>query len=377
MKKKRLFFCVICLWGCLLAGCAEKQLLSSQSSGNPAYEQQQIIVTGDIEKDRAISVAELRQLPQKEVQGSFQRTTGMTEKVKGSGPDVKDVFARLGIDMADYKGIGFAGRDGYYCLVTPEMMQNTELILALAIDGKNELANDMRPARLCAEGEFGPYWVRMVDKLILYKEIPKKEISSVWIFDNLTAGIEPYEYEYYGSQDPSIELAQIFSRFDNVNNRAFFTMKSADGFIKNEALNMVSKDYYIKIEGEGAPMNIAPNIKLGMNVKHIAWFSSNADAVVFPEQMQELIGAQKIAGQTGISLVDMLEEVQVRDTQAKQFELIGVNSENVKISARDLAKGMVVRADDGSYPVVWAPGTDLPAVSNLMRIRIIPANPAE
>lgn len=377
MKKKRLFFCVICLWGCLLAGCAEKQLLSSQSSGNPAYEQQQIIVTGDIEKDRAISVAELRQLPQKEVQGSFQRTTGMTEKVKGSGPDVKDVFARLGIDMADYKGIGFAGRDGYYCLVTPEMMQNTELILALAIDGKNELANDMRPARLCAEGEFGPYWVRMVDKLILYKEIPKKEISSVWIFDNLTAGIEPYEYEYYGSQDPSIELAQIFSRFDNVNNRAFFTMKSADGFIKNEALNMVSKDYYIKIEGEGAPMNIAPNIKLGMNVKHIAWFSSNADAVVFPEQMQELIGAQKIAGQTGISLVDMLEEVQVRDTQAKQFELIGVNSENVKISARDLAKGMVVRADDGSYPVVWAPGTDLPAVSNLMRIRIIPGNPAE
>lgn len=377
MKKKRLFFCVICLWGCLLAGCAEKQLLSSQSSGNPAYEQQQIIVTGDIEKDRAISVAELRQLPQKEVQGSFQRTTGMTEKVKGSGPDVKDVLARLGIDMADYKGIGFAGRDGYYCLVTPEMMQNTELILALAIDGKNELANDMRPARLCAEGEFGPYWVRMADKLILYKEIPKKEISSVWIFDNLTAGIEPYEYEYYGSQDPSIELAQIFSRFDNVNNRAFFTMKSADGFIKNEALNMVSKDYYIKIEGEGAPMNIAPNIKLGMNVKHIAWFSSNADAVVFPEQMQELIGAQKIAGQTGISLVDMLEEVQVRDTQAKQFELIGVNSENVKISARDLAKGMVVRADDGSYPVVWAPGTDLPAVSNLMRIRIIPGNPAE
>ncbi len=368
---KKMVICVICLLGCLICGCGESQVLSSISSGNSEYEQQEITVTGDIENNKVISVAELRKLPQKEVQGSFQRSTGMTEIVKGSGPDVKDIFRKLGIDVTHYEGIGFVGRDGYYCLVTPEIMQNKELILALAIDGNNELGNDMRPARLCAEGEFGPYWVRMVDKLILYKEIPKKDIRSVWIFDNLTAGIEPYEYEYYGSQDQAIELAQIFARFDNVDGRAFFTMKSADGFTKNEALSMVNKSYYIKIEGKDAPMNIAPNIKLGMNVKHIAWFSTNADAVIFPEQMRELIGTRRIAGQEGISLKDILEEVQVRGTEGKQFELLGVNGERVKLRYQDLARGMVVRSNDGNYAVVWEAGTNLPSVRNMMRIRAI------
>jgi DMSO/TMAO reductase YedYZ molybdopterin-dependent catalytic subunit len=253
-------------------GCTARKPVSSYSSGDQQYEQQKIVISGDIEKSQEITVAEMRQLPQQELAGSFQRTTGLREEFDACGPSLEDVLARRGINAHDYKGIGFAGQDGYYCLITPEIMQNRTLILALAIDGKNQLARDMRPARLCAQGEFGPYWVRMVNKIILYKEIPKKEISSVWIFNNLVQGIEPYPYEYYGSKDNAIELALILSRFDNVNNRAFFTMKSADGFIKHEALNMVSKDYYIKIAGKDAPMNIAPNIKLGMNVKNIACF---------------------------------------------------------------------------------------------------------
>lgn len=356
---------------CLLAGCTGKQVISSKSSGNPEYEQQKIVFEGEIEGTKEITVSELRQLPQQEVNASFERTTGLQEEFQAAGPALSDVFTHVGLDVKEFKGIGFVGRDGYYCLVTPEIIEKGNLILALAIDGQNELAEDMRPARLCAQGEFGPYWVRMVDKVVLYKEIPRKEINSVWIFNNLAQGIEPYPYEYYGSKDNAIELAQIFSRFDNVNNKAFFTMKSADGFIKNEALNMVSQRYYIKVAGDDAPMNIAPNIKLGMNVKHIAWFSTNADAAVFPEEMLELLGAKEINGTQGIALLDMLEEVQVRDVEERQFEVAGVQGESIKVDGRDLAKGLVVVKSDGTYPVVWQEGTGLQPVSNLLRIRVV------
>jgi len=371
VKKTRPIFLTAIILGLLIAGCSGKTVISSRSSGNPDYEKQKIVITGDIEDGKEITVAQMRQLPQKQIECSFQRTTGKMESFSAAGPTLKDVLTKLGIDASKYKGMGFVGKDGYYCLIPPEIIQNRELILALAINDKLELARDMRPARLCAQGEFGPYWVRMVGEIILYKEIPQKEIGSVWVFTNLVTGIAPYRYEYYGSKDDAIELAQIFSRFDNVSSRAFFTMKSADGFIKNEALNMVSKDYYIKVAGKDAPVNMAPNIKLGMNVKNIAWFSTNADAVVFPEKMQELIGEKRLACHKGVALADMLEEVQVRDIGAKQFELIGVDGENVRVSGKDLTRGLLAVGPKGQHSVVWQPGTDLSGINNLLRIRVV------
>ena len=250
------------------------------------YENQTITIQGTKDGDKEITVAEMRKLEQKEFDASLTRTTGLLEEFKAAGPTVKDILALVGEDIYEYKGLGFVGRDGYYCLVTPEIIENYELVMALAIDGNPELANDTRPARLCVQGEFGPYWVRMVDKIVLYKEIPKKDINSVWVFKNLAKDIEPYQYEYYGSKDDAIELAKVFSRFDDVNNKAFFTMKSADGFIKNESMNIVSQKYYIKINGKDSPMNISPYIKLGMNVKNMAWFSTNADAAIFLNKWQ-------------------------------------------------------------------------------------------
>ncbi|MDR9787928.1 MAG: molybdopterin-dependent oxidoreductase [Peptococcaceae bacterium MAG4] len=366
---KGTYLCLVLLLICfVLAGCAGEQ---SSATRDPEYESQKIVVEGDIEQPKEITVGEMRTLPQQKLDASLTRTTGLLEEFKASGPTVKDVLEYMGINYQDYKGIGFTGRDNYYCLVTPEIMAERELILALTIDGQSKLPEELRPARLCVQGEFGPYWVKMVDRIVLYKEIPEKNITSVWVFKNLAEGIEPYQYEYYGSKDDAIELAQIFSRFDNVSSKAFFTMKSSDGFKKNEAINMVSKNYYIKIEGEGAPMNMAPNIKLGMNVMHMAWFSTNADAAIFPEEIVKLTGEEQVGDQKGISLRAILEEIGLKDIDGKQFEVIGTDGNSVKVSGEDLNKGVLLTKDDGSYPVVWTEGEGLSPIANLLRIRSI------
>ncbi len=351
-----------------LTGCGKKEIASSKSTGNEDYENQVVVIEGAKGGDKKITVGEMRKLEQKEIDASLTRTTGTLEEFKASGPAVKDVLAQVGVDIEEYKGLGFIGRDGYYCLVTPEIVENYELILALAVDDNPELPVDTRPARLCVQGEFGPYWVRMVDKIVLYEEIPQKDINSVWVFKNLAEDIEPYSYEYYGSKDDSIELAQVLSRFDNVNNDAFFTMKSADGFLKNESINVVTQMYYIKIEGEGSPMNISPHIKLGMNVKHIAWFSTNADAAIFPEQIERLLG--ETDGSKEVSLGEILEEVRVKNIEDKNFEIIDMNGESIKVDGNDLYEGILtVNGDD--YGVTWGGQKELPSIENLLRIKTI------
>ena len=342
-------------------------------SGDPEYESRAITVEGLPGGTAFITVAELRALPQYDLEGSYQRTTGMVESFAMRGPYLSEAIRSLGGNLSDYAGVGVVGSDAYYCLISRELIESTpDLMLAVTIDGEAKLDGDTAPARLAVQGQFGPYWVKMVDRLVLYQEIPKKEITSVWAFDSLTEGIDPYLYEYYGSKDASVELAQIFSRFDYVDSRAFFTMKSSDGFKKNEVINMVKARYYIKTEGADAPTNISPYIKLGMNVQHIAWFSTNADAVIFLEEMMKYMDIASVGGRAGIPLNEALYEVGVEALRGHTFRIQGAAGEKVTVPGEDLGKGILTPGPEkGVIQVVWQPGSGYDDVGRLLRIQMV------
>jgi hypothetical protein len=317
-----------------------------------------------------ISVAELRALPQHELNASFIRTTGLLEEYHMSGPKLRDVIAFVGGDLDDYEGLAIIGRDNYYCLFSRQVLDSTpDLLLALVIDGEAMLGAELAPAQAAVQGQFGPYWVKQVARIVLYEEIPRKNITSVWVFHNLAAGIEPIEYEYYGSLDLAIDLEQVFTRLDHVDSRAFFTMKSVDGFKRDEAMNIVKSRYYIKIDGEDAPTNVAPYIRLGMNVHKIAWFSTSADAAVFPYMLIEFMDTKTIRGQTGIPLDEVLFEAGVETVRAAEFDLIGTTGERIRVSGRDLSSAILVPLPDGGGAVLWEDGYDHPDIDNLLRIR--------
>ena len=343
-------------------------------SGDPAYEAMTIQIEGLRELDGGIaeiSIAELRALPQTELDASYRRTTGMLEEYFMEGPLLRDVITLAGGNLEEYAGLGMIGRDNYYCLFSREVIDSTpDLILALTVDGSARLDDDKYPAWAGVQGQFGPYWVKQVEKIVLYEEVPAKTITSVWMFAALTDGIAPYEYEYYGSRDNAIDLEQVFSRLDYVDSKAFFTMKSADGFKKNEAMNMVKSRYYIKIDGADAPTNVAPYIKLGMNVQKIAWFSTNADAVVFPSMLVEFMDTVTIRDHTGIPLDEVLYEAGVETVKAASFDILGTAGERTRVSGEELSNAILVPSQTGGGSVFWADGSDYADINNLMRIRL-------
>jgi len=343
-------------------------------SGDPAYEAMTVQIEGLRELNGGIaeiSIAELRSLPQHDLEASYRRTTGLHEEYLMSGPLLKDVIELAGGNLDDYAGLGMIGRDNYYCLFSREVIDGTpDLMLSVTVDGSAKLDDDKYPVWAAVQGQFGPYWVKQVEKIILYEELPQKNITNIWVFANLTEGIAPIEYEYYGSQDNAIDLEQVFSRWDYVDSKAFFTMKSADGFKKNEAMNMVKSRYYIKTDGEDAPTNVAPYIKLGMNVQNIAWFSANADAAFFPGMLMKYMDAKTINGEMGIPLDELLYEVEVGTVKAAEFELLGMEGERYRTPGSELSGAIMVPLEDGGAKVLWEDGYDYPDIDNLLRIRL-------
>lgn len=363
--KRRIIALVLAvmLIGLLFTACGKAKGVSDE------YAAQTITIEGLESGSKTYTIGQLREFEMHDLDASYKRTTGLYEEFKMKGVYFTDLFADVGIDPLDYEGIGVVGTDGYYCLIPREVTEVTpDLMLALEVDGEPELDEGLAPAWLAVQGQFGPYWVKMVEKIILYEEVPKKKIESVWVFKNLANDIEPYMYEYYGSKDESYDLEQIWARLDNVNTEAFFTMKSSDGFYKTEAMNMVLKRYYLKTEGQDAPTNISPHIALGMNVQHISWCSSNADAMLFPKELVKYMTTREIGGQTGIPLDEVLYEVQVERLKGVTFEIIGMDGSSVEIVGEDLEKGILVPETND---IVFDEGSGYENVANMLRIRII------
>jgi Na+-translocating ferredoxin:NAD+ oxidoreductase RnfG subunit len=316
-----------------------------------------------------ITTEELKKYAAVKVSTVLMKTTGTKEDLVAEGPLLSEVLKKHGINIADYEGIGITGRDGYYAMLPRELLDKRQIILSDKINGDDIYSED-KPVRVVVPDEMGVYWVKMVSSVDLYEDIPEKDIKSVKMFDALTRDIEPYMYEYYGSKDKAIEIGRILAKFKNVNPKGFFTMTSSDGLSKNEIINMVRQRYYIKTSGENAPMNIAPNFKLGMNVKYMAYFSTTEDAVIFPQEMQKLTGSIDLAGKKGMSLADILTAVGVISPETKQFELVTVAGVKTAISGKEIDKCILTCQNDKVTALFDGNGKVL-EISELMEINEI------
>lgn len=298
-----------------------------------------------------ITIEDLAQYPQVTRETILHKTTGIKIDTKATGPLLTDILKKNGIDINAYEGIGITGRDNYYAMISKEIIENRDIILGTMIDDK-ELPIEEKPVRIVIPEEMGPYWVKSVNKIELYTHISPKDIQNVHIFGALTKDIEPYYYEYYGSKDKSFLVGKILSKFDFVDPNGFFTMAGSDGLVKNETINMVRDRYYIKVEGDNAPMNIGPGFKLGMNVKEISHFSTTLDAVIFPDIMMKVIGEENTPYGEAMKLKDALEEAGMIIDVADELSIVDMKGKEYTISKSQLDSAYLIPTEHGADAVL-------------------------
>lgn len=292
-----------------------------------------------------INTDEIEEFNQTQMEVTLINTTGTRTEMKVKGPTLSEVLKAHDIDLGDYAGIGITGRDGYYTMVDKEKLDVNQVILVWQVNGK-ALSDKERPVRIALPNELGPYWVKMVSNIDLYDEISPKDIEKVHIFNALTLGIEPYYYEYYGSKDKSIEIGKILARFDELDLKGFFTMSASDGLVKNETMSLVRSRYFIKVEGDNAPMNIAPKFKLGMNVKEMTHFSTTKDAVIFPEKMSIVVRTETIDGKEALLLEDVLLTAGMRWDGEILFTAVSTDKQEIDLGYQDMLLAYLVIIDD-------------------------------
>lgn len=292
-----------------------------------------------------INSEEIKEFDQTEMEVTLVNTSGTRTDMKVKGPTLRQVLKTRDIDLSDYAGIGITGRDGYYTMVDKEKLDINQLILVWQVDGKS-LSDNERPVRIALPNELGPYWVKMVSNIDLYDEISPKDIEKVHVFKALTKEIEPYYYEYYGSKDKSIEIGKILAKFDDLDLKGFFTMSATDGLVKNETVSLVRSRYFIKVEGDNAPMNIAPKFKLGMNVKEMTHFSTTKDAVIFPEKMSLVVRTEIIDNKEGLLLEDVLLTAGMRWDGTIDFTCVSENGQEISLSHQDMLVSYLVINND-------------------------------
>ena len=310
-----------------------------------------------------INTDELKEYESVEMDVILINTTGTKTEMRVKGPSLRDILKTEGLDLKDFEGIGISGRDGYYTMVDREKLEAGEVILVWEVDGK-PLNDEEKPMRVAIPKELGPYWVKMVSNIDLYDKISTKDIDNVYIFDELIVDIEPYEYEYYGSRDKSIEVGKILRKFDDVDENGLFTMGASDGLIKNETISMVRNRYFIKYEGDNAPMNIGPAFKLGMNVKEMTHFSTTKDAVIFPEKMKKVVRTKDINGEEALNLEDVLLTAGRRWEDDKEFVALSVDGSQSFFDMDELFSSYLVYKDGKTSLYI----NDTQIVEKLLRI---------
>lgn len=291
-----------------------------------------------------IDTDRIKEYEQMEMDVVLINTTGTKTEMAVKGPTIRDILKNEGIDLNKYEGIGISGRDGYYTMVDREKLEAGEVILVWEVDGK-PLTDEEKPVRIAVPKELGPYWVKMVSNIDLYDEISTKDIDKVYIFDELMVDIEPYDYEYYGSKDKSVEVGKLLRKFDYVDEKGLFTMGASDGLIKNETISMVRNRYFIKYEGKNSPMNIGPSFKLGMNVKEMTHFSTTKDAVIFPEKMKKVVRTKDIQGEEGLLLEDVLLTAGMRWKEDSKFTAVSTDDIGVDLDLSEILDAYLVYKD--------------------------------
>jgi hypothetical protein len=240
-----------------------------------------------------LTLAELRELDTYSGEANTINSANEESRRSFTGARVDKLLAHFGANLDQYATVTAKAGDGYSVQIPKPILESRQLILAWELEGKPLEGKDA-PLRMVVPEERTLFWVRNVVELVFSKEESGTAVAELVFFENLLPELAAEIYTHYGSEDQAVNLAQL------VEEEAQATMIAKDGLTKHEYLK-AGIDYYIKVDGEDAPLFFAPDLPKGMFVKDLALLIHGNRAILFAASF-ERAGQVDMAG-----LMDLLD----------------------------------------------------------------------
>jgi len=277
-----------------------------------------------------------------------------------TGVDLNTILSGMGQNIMDYKLITLIASDGYTISVNQDIIALRRIIISLEIDGKK------RNPGIAIPDERSMYWVMDLSVIEFEKSLKQSAAEGIYFFESMVEIVENYNYKVSGQNFKSVKLSDITALM-NVSQIEYINTLSSDGFKKS--LKYIDYEYsYIRYEGEYSPFLGFEEMPIGMTVKYLSNMNFG-DAVLLLKSYEtdNLDFKGEVDGQEGILLSKIFDTINI--TQAPVYIFTANDGYSVTIESKDIAKGIIFKADDGTVSVKFDGLPKNTSVRKLMTIK--------
>jgi hypothetical protein len=229
---------------------------------NQGIENGKIRITGDLLKGMEFITRDTETINSK----------GKKTKHSAKGVLLDGILAKYGKSQKNCAGIRFASVDGYSIVVPEEVLKKRDILLSYDDLIFKPVKAPEKPLRVIVPDERSIYWVRNLTTIELLQHEGMADTTGVVFLDTAVETVVSYDYEYYNSSDKAVKAGDLTAKFiENETTGEAVLVKAADGFEKNEKLDIFQKGF-IKYTGVDAPAFVAPDMPKGMHIKNIKCF---------------------------------------------------------------------------------------------------------
>ncbi len=228
------------------------------------YSNEEITVSGLADEDFTVTVADLAALDSVERSASAQRSNGEEVSIDAVGPLLDTFLAQYGKSQSDFTSIRFTAFDKYSITVDSQVLDNREIVLAVA-DGGDALSKDDQPLRVVIPGERAMYWVRHLCRIDFESGETTSQCRKMVFLSAAVQTLKSSDYDYNGVTDQVIAVGDLLDAYADSENADTVSLIAADGLTKSEtAANFRSG--LLKYTGADAPRFVADELPEGMQI---------------------------------------------------------------------------------------------------------------
>jgi DMSO/TMAO reductase YedYZ molybdopterin-dependent catalytic subunit len=334
------------------------------------YLDDEVVIAGVADEEFTVTIRDLTEMEAVSEKAEGARSNGDIVKITAVGPTLDTFLAAYGKTKADYTSVRFSSLDGYSVIIPKEVLERREIVLAYMDGNKAFDKGKSAPLRVVVIGERAMYWARMINRIEFMTGDASSYTSKLVFLDTvLPMLVGSYSEEEGGDVVSTIDLLGQYGGLSPASGKVYMT--AYDGLKKNETIENFLKGG-IKYTGELTPQFCSPDLPQGMNMDGIVSVSAGETAYYSLARASELLPEKEGGGRTGLSIVDITQEIGF--LPANMYQLENADGELQLYTVHDMAQGVFAQGEDGAWGFY---GPEDRAFENVVLVEAVTADPPE